>query len=186
MTIHFFSLLMIASMAAPISDTSEPLVIESFSTDEHLNWRIVNDGVMGGLSTSSVNYTEGGTAIFAGEVSLDNNGGFASTRATLSATPDGISAFRIRVKGDGNRYSFRARTNGNFDGPAYVIQFDTKDGEWIELDLPLKDFTAQFRGYRIPDSDPLVSDNIQQIAFLIADKQEGAFRLEVDWIQGVH
>ena len=185
MTVQFISLLIAFAIAAPNTNNTEPLVIESFSAEDHLNWRIVNDGVMGGLSTSSVEYTETGTAIFAGTVSLDNNGGFASTRATLAGSPHGISAFRIRVKGDGNRYSFRARTNRNFDGPSYVISFDTKDGEWVELDLPISDFTAQFRGYRIPDSDPLISANIQQIAFLIADKQEGDFRLEIDWIAGV-
>ena len=43
-------------------------------------WGIVNDGVMGGISQSNIYLNEANNIIFAGNVSLENNGGFASIR----------------------------------------------------------------------------------------------------------
>lgn len=43
-------------------------------------WYVVNDNVMGGVSNSSMVFTENETLVFKGRVSLDNNGGFASVR----------------------------------------------------------------------------------------------------------
>ena len=43
-------------------------------------WFVVNDNVMGGVSNSSMIFTENETLVFKGRVSLDNNGGFASVR----------------------------------------------------------------------------------------------------------
>jgi NADH dehydrogenase [ubiquinone] 1 alpha subcomplex assembly factor 1 len=45
-------------------------------------WRIVNDGVMGGLSSSKA-IVEDDKIIFSGNVSLENNGGFASLRSPV-------------------------------------------------------------------------------------------------------
>ena len=44
-------------------------------------WQIVNDGVMGGRSSSRVEQGPDGTMNFSGVLSLANNGGFASTRS---------------------------------------------------------------------------------------------------------
>ena len=41
------------------------------------NWNIVNDGVMGGISTSSLSINSNSILIFKGYLSLENNGGFA-------------------------------------------------------------------------------------------------------------
>jgi hypothetical protein len=72
-------------------------------------WQVVNDDVMGGVSTSSFRLTNG-AAVFQGELSLENNGGFASVRS-LPASHDlsGCDTFVIRVRGDGRRYKFTAR-----------------------------------------------------------------------------
>lgn len=48
---------------------------------EELEWRIVNDTVMGGRSQSSVTDIDDGLLRFSGLISLENQGGFASTRA---------------------------------------------------------------------------------------------------------
>ena len=47
------------------------------------DWNAVNDDVMGGRSSSSMRLTSDGSAVFEGEVSLDNNGGFASVRTEV-------------------------------------------------------------------------------------------------------
>ena len=53
--------------------------IYQFTTLTKVNeWRIVNDGVMGGISKSSLILNDLGKGQFMGHVSLANNGGFAS------------------------------------------------------------------------------------------------------------
>ena len=43
------------------------------------NWSIVNDDVMGGISKSNLSMNDKNNLIFSGYLSLENNGGFAST-----------------------------------------------------------------------------------------------------------
>ena len=66
-----------------LSQEQDMKVLVNFTEEEDVRWRIVNDGVMGGLSSSDLELTKDRTAIFSGFVSLDNNGGFASVRATF-------------------------------------------------------------------------------------------------------
>jgi hypothetical protein len=146
-------------------------------------WQVVNDDVMGGVSTSSFHLTNG-AAIFQGEVSLENNGGFASVRS-LPARHNlgGCDAFVIRVRGDGRRYKVTARTDRSFDSAIYQIVFSTKSGEWEEHRLPMKDFVPTFRGRVLSDAPPLEAAKITSVGFLISDKQAGRFHLEVAWIK---
>lgn len=146
-------------------------------------WMIVNDGVMGGTSSSRIDLNDSGVAVFSGTVSLENNGGFASTRSVLDQTDlSGHSGIVIRIRGDGNRYQFRVRTSDGFDGVAYRHNFDTEPDIWREIKLPFSDFLPTFRGRILSDVPPLDPSRIAQIGFLIAEKQEGEFRLEIDSI----
>jgi NADH dehydrogenase [ubiquinone] 1 alpha subcomplex assembly factor 1 len=145
-------------------------------------WQVVNDDVMGGMSTSSIRLTNG-AAIFQGEVSLENNGGFASVRS-LPARHDlaGCDAFVIRVRGDGRRYKLTARTDRSFDSAIYQTVFTTKKGEWAEHRLPLKQFVPTFRGRVLSGEPPLDAAKVTSVGFLIADQQDGPFRLEIAWV----
>lgn len=147
-------------------------------------WVIINDGVMGGLSQSSMTVTEEGIAVFQGTVSLRNYGGFASTRTrprTLGL--DNFSGILVRVRGDGRNYQFRIRTSGRFDGVAYGYEFATVKGEWLTVRVPFADCVPTFRGRVLSGVDPVQPELIQQVGFMIADKKEGPFRLEIDWIK---
>lgn len=146
-------------------------------------WFIVNDGVMGGLSKSKIYHKEDGIAIFEGELSLENNGGFASTRMRMeSGIPAGFKHLRLKVKGDGNLYNFRIRINENFDGLAYDYEFQTKAGEWEDILIPLEKVQGTFRGRKYADKVGVVSEDISQIGILIANKQKGSFIIELDSI----
>ena len=148
-------------------------------------WQVVNDDVMGGISRSSFRPTNG-VAVFQGEVSLENNGGFASVRSLLSRHDlTGCDAFLIRVCGDGRSYKFTARTTRSFDSAIYQMVFKTKEGKWEELSLQLKEFVPTFRGRVLSGEPPLDPEKITSVGFLISDKQAGAFRLEVAWIKSV-
>jgi len=154
-----------------------------FANATSASWQIVNDDVMGGVSTSSFRITNG-VAIFSGSVSLKNNGGFASVRS-LPVRHDlgNADSFVIRVRGDGRRYKFTVRLGQSFDSAIYQCGFTTKKGEWEEHRLPLKDFAASFRGRRLPDEPPLNPAQVTSVGFLISDQQAGAFQLEIGWIK---
>ena len=162
----------------------EKMVIDFKDTDEIENWRIVNDGVMGGLSQSKLVLSDRSTAIFQGTVSLENNGGFSSTRTSPRAyNISGYVGLIVRIKGDGQKYQLRIRTDDRFDGISYRDHFTSRSGEWMAIRVPFEDFVPVFRGRIVKDAPPVSPEQIQQIGFLIADKQAGDFRLEIGWIQ---
>jgi monofunctional biosynthetic peptidoglycan transglycosylase len=72
--------------------------VDIINTGENVgleNWRIVNDDVMGGISKSNLYLNSNGNLIFEGEVSLENNGGFASCRlGTENGEMNGIKSFK--------------------------------------------------------------------------------------------
>ncbi len=158
-------------------------VLFDFAQTTNATWQVVNDDVMGGVSTSRFELTNG-VAVFRGVVSLENNGGFASVR-TLPMRFDlgDASEFVLRVRGDGRRYKFTARTDANFDGPLYQKAFTTRKDGWQEIRLPLKDFIPTFRGRVLAGEPPLSANKLASLGFLISDKQDGPFRLEVAWIK---
>ena len=70
--------------------------------------RVVNDGVMGGVSQSRLRADPEGM-FFEGVVSLANNGGFASMRFPASF-PQLINLLELVVRGESKRYKFILRT----------------------------------------------------------------------------
>lgn len=155
--------------------------IYTFSKQTNIKeWRIVNDGVMGGLSKSSIILTEAGHGQFSGNVSLANNGGFASVllNTTIKVAED-KKFIVLRIKGDGKRYEFRLKGEDS-QSESYVHQFATS-GEWENIKLEISDFYPQFRGRKlnIPNFN---FKTITQLSFLITNKQEEDFVLLIDWI----
>jgi NADH dehydrogenase [ubiquinone] 1 alpha subcomplex assembly factor 1 len=147
-------------------------------------WRNVDDSVMGGVSSSRMR-VEDNAAVFEGELSLENNGGFASVRSDLLEQDlEGFQGVRLRVKGDGQKYQLRIRVGQALDGARHQMTFKTKKDEWMEVDLPFSNFFAAYRGRQLPDHPPIDAAKITTMGLLIADKQEGNFRLEIDWLQG--
>ena len=59
----------------------QPALFELKGEDVDKQWKTVNDGVMGGLSEGKVKFTDENTMQFYGNLSLRNNGGFASVRS---------------------------------------------------------------------------------------------------------
>jgi hypothetical protein len=159
-------------------------VLFDFTTTTNLpGWQIVNDDVMGGVSTSRFQVSTN-SAVFSGVVSLENNGGFASVRsAPVRADLAGCDAFLVRVRGDGHRYKFTARSDRGFDSAIYQIVFTTKKGEWEEHRLPMKDMVPTFRGRMLSGEPPLDPAKVASVGFLISDKQDGRFQLELAWIK---
>jgi len=165
-------------------EKTKETMIEDFSSTNHLNWEVINDGVMGGISEGNLQVQADQTAVFSGSVSLRNNGGFASVRASLrDLVPGNFEKIIIRVKGDGKTYSLRIRTDQNFDGVAYACSFSTIKAEWTAHEFSPDEFEATFRGRTLFNVPPLKDLKISHIGFLISEKQSGNFELIIDWIK---
>ena len=82
------------------------------------SWAAVDDVVMGGVSRSSLEPGDG-AAVFAGHLSLDQGGGFASVRGPVADSDfSACAGIELRAKGDGNVYRLRLHDTGRIDGVA--------------------------------------------------------------------
>ena len=146
-------------------------------------WGIVNDGVMGGISKSNIYLNEATNIIFAGIVSLENNGGFASIRRGFDGNQlKGISKFLLRVKGDGNIFKFRLTMNGSYAN--YSADFKTIKDQWMNVEIPLENFKPYYFGRSIR-APKLKVHRVNSLGILISDKQEGNFSLEIEHIKAL-
>jgi hypothetical protein len=144
------------------------------------NWYVINDGVMGGLSSSSLEINEKGKALFKGHVTTENNGGFASVRYTF--TKKEVSKFThivLRIKGDGKDYQFRIKEEHE-QRHSYIAPFSTS-GKWEVLKISLAKFYPSFRGHTL-DIPNFTGKSMEEIAFLIANKTKESFQLEIESI----
>jgi NADH dehydrogenase [ubiquinone] 1 alpha subcomplex assembly factor 1 len=162
----------------------EKTIIDFSSADEQDRWEIINDAVMGGVSSGRVSITETKSALFQGEVSLENYGGFASMRThPREFGLAGCSGLILRVKGDGKNYRLRLRMDDAWEGIAYQAYFSTEQDTWITARLSFDAFIPVFRGRVIKDASELDVSRIRRIGFMIADRQAGPFRLEIKWVR---
>ncbi len=159
----------------------ETTLVNFSAPHELTQWQIVNDGVMGGLSESQISLSSEGTAVFSGHVSLANYGGFASVQRKLSV--DNANQYKyvqLKLKGDKKDYQFRLK-KATSDYASYIQTFSTS-GDWEIVTLKLSDFYPSFRGRKLPQPN-FSSATIEQITFLIANKVEEDFQLEIAWIK---
>jgi monofunctional biosynthetic peptidoglycan transglycosylase len=179
------TLLLFASIAAvTIAEAKQTVrTMFDFAAADVDQWQIVNDGVMGGLSTSKVGMTADAEMRFYGNLSLKNNGGFASVRSKpRSLGLNTGDALQLRVRGDGRKYTFNLYIPTQRVAFSYQADFETKADEWTEITLPLDSFQAKSFGrpVRDPKLDPL---QVNSIGILLGDKKPGAFQIVVDWIK---
>jgi len=150
------------------------------------NWHAIDDGVMGGLSVSRLRFDSAGHAVFEGDVSFENNGGFASVRASrLELGCADTVGYVLTVRGDGHTYKLNLRTDSGFDGVNYQSAFTPALGVWCRTILPLASFEPSFRGRKVKEAPPLHAEMVSQVGLMISDKQAGGFRLMVKNIEAV-
>ncbi len=167
------------------SDLSESYIGSTefkFNQLTQQQYAIVNDGVMGGRSNSELKVSQQKVR-YQGDVSLENNGGFASVRMLwpfkINVTDDELTMAILKVKGDGLTYQFRLRTNRGFDGAAYSFSFNTQADQQQTVHIPIDQFIPTFRGRTLRDMPELKFSDVQQMGILVADSQEGQFELDL-------
>ena len=172
----------------PIFDFAKP------TSDMQQIWGALDDVVMGGVSQSSIRFSDG-LAYFSGQVSTANSGGFASVRTRNLEPALDLSRYEgvaLCVKGDGQRYKFMLRTESNWDGVAYCFSFDTTAEQWITVRIPFNALIPVFRARTVPDRpvDPsrvcawqLMLSKFEYDGALNPQFTAGSFQLQVASIQ---
>jgi hypothetical protein len=159
-----------------------PIILVDFNVKSNIdNWKVVDDSVMGGISSSIFFVDTSGNGVFKGTVSIENNGGFCS----VQHYPKPVSIkekkiFSIRLKGDGKKYQFRVKSKrGNYY--SYIYEFQTTT-EWQTIEIPIRELYASFRGKTIdiPNYD---GTSLEEIAFLAGNKKNETFELMIDKIE---
>ncbi len=157
------------------------LTLFQFSEKADLrSWRIVNDGVMGGLSEGKITLSKDGNGVFEGFVSLENNGGFTMVQhAFKTMDTSGFSSLEIRLKGDGKQYQIRVKSD-----PSQYYNYSCTvktSGEWQVISIPFSQFLPRFRGRRL-DKPSYPGETLGEVAILIGNKKAESFRIQIDRI----
>jgi len=151
---------------------------------EGQDWMIVNDDVMGGLSESTITFNNN-SILFKGNISLRNNGGFASIRGPKDIfNLSNFTKVKIKFKSKGRDFAFRLATSELYFKPNYKHNFSSTSQEWEIAELKLADFKEYTLG-KISGTNLSKQKmrNIIRFGVMLNDKKEGPFEIEIDYIE---
>jgi len=176
------------SAGTALSEEPDVALVDLDDAGEVAAWTTVNDPVMGGKSASRIEFGNGGL-VFSGNISLENNGGFASARGPqdpdMGRRAAGATSLLVRARGDGKTYVLKVATAGQ---PwSYIQRFATEAGVQRSYELPVAGFEPV--GMRLdpaPDAPQTLNpSSISQVSVYILDKQQGPFELTVSSIDAL-
>ncbi|MBD2439510.1 CIA30 family protein [Nostoc sp. FACHB-110] len=188
---------LVAAAAKYLPAANEKLIFDFTHPSTELKniWGALDDVVMGGVSSSNIQLTQN-TAVFAGNVSTANSGGFASVRTKNFDPPFNLSGYtgvELRVKGDGQRYKMFLRPDATWDGLGYSYSFDTVADTWINIRVPFTELTPVFRAKTVKDAPSLNTQKISSFQLMLSKFEydgalnpkftAGNFSLQVEYIK---
>lgn len=139
-----------------------------------LDWKIINDDVMGGHSSSEYSMNNN-SILFSGFTSLDNNGGFASIRGILNKNlASHLSQIKIYHEKDERDYEIILKSKKNNYSYRHLLKT-----EFINL----SDFEASYRGSKIVNYQSIVASDIESIGIIIADGKQSDFEIILNVIE---
>ena len=147
------------------------------------NWLIINDGVMGGLSKGNIAYTSNSIK-FLGSVSLANNGGFTSFKSPFGIyNLSDAKKIKIRYRSTGQGIAVTLETHRRFYRPYFKVYLAPTNSEWVSVELDIDQFMKYTLGR--PTGGSITTKDltlVQRVGFMTADKKEGPFEFEVDYL----
>jgi uncharacterized protein YbjT (DUF2867 family) len=176
----------------PKQPTESAQIMSMGSADDLKLWKQLDDTIMGGQSSSKLDVTADGTAVWTGNLIVEG-GGFCGQR-TESRDLDlgGYAGVRLRVRGDGQTYKLNLKTADQESAPesTYQAQFDTVSDEWTTVQLPWHEFVPVKRA-QVDRSVPVVNPaEVRQFGLVLSrfsfdgcandQYRPGEFRLEID------
>ncbi|MEM6584225.1 MAG: CIA30 family protein [Pseudomonadota bacterium] len=156
----------------PLVDFSEP--------QEFDRWRVVNDGVMGGLSSGQMR-RDGEWMRYSGVINT-NGGGFSSIRRPLErgALANAV-ALKFNHDSDGRAYKLLLRSSASYRGRRISFQAPIPaqgDGALVDL----ADLKGSLRGYAIPNARFERGEAVE-IGIILADGRDGPFEMALRSIE---
>lgn len=147
-------------------------------------WRAVNDGVMGGLSSGGPRF-ENEYMVFEGVINT-NGGGFSSVRTPIvQGELAEAKGLKLRVKSDGRAYKVTMRTDVAYRGRLISFQVPiplSQKGEWTESYVSFDELNASIFGRSVRGAT-FNPARVKELGIILADEQDGPFRLDVEWIK---
>lgn len=169
-------------------DEPEPgcLRLTDFEVDaENLAWFVVNDNVMGGLSSGGPAF-DASAMTFEGAINT-NGGGFSSVRVQLGLGAfDGFTGLQVRARTDDRPYkviledALETRDRRVSHQAPLVFEGPTDDG-WQIARVNFADLGARIFGREVT-SDAFRPDLANQLGIMLSDNIDGQFRVDIDWI----
>ncbi|MAA80536.1 MAG: hypothetical protein CL916_14875 [Deltaproteobacteria bacterium] len=159
-----------------------------FGEDGNASWFPLNDDVMGGVSTSSVQSTDK-TLIFSGEVSTDNNGGFVSLRSpNREYELEDYTQVEVSYKSSGQDFMMILADHAAWYMPEFRHEVLPTSEEWTTVTIPLSDFTQyKMTNFGEIETDEELTANALSEVIRIELRNsvftDGDFQLELDYIE---
>lgn len=155
-------------------------------------WVGLHDRVMGGRSSGAVTFKPAGAAslafpqtpetqthaVFSGDVSLANGGGFASVRVALPqpVPVQGTQAVVVETCGFGRPFKLALHLSADADGVQHQVVFQAPL-QWSLVRLRLSDFRPSRRGQTLAAAGVGQGDHIHQLGLLTTERVAGGFML---------
>ena len=190
---------------APGSVPVERLLFPFASLTDIQKYTVTTDRVMGGETVAAFSlrpFRTFSAGCFEGIVKFEEseefpNGGFANVRTDPAhrerLEPDGddgvslaaYEALAMRVKTDGRVYRLNLHSSDHGPDDVYQMEFTTAPGRWDTLILPFASFQLVSRGRLRPEGYELDPRRVDGMGILLADRTEGPFKLEVQWVKAI-
>lgn len=147
-------------------------------------WRAVNDGVMGGLSSGGPSMGDG-HMVFSGTINT-NGGGFSSIRTRVEpGALSGADGVRLTIRSDGRDYKLTFRTSERWRGRSVSYQApipNPPSGQWGEVFVPFADLDTSVFGRRVR-AGAFEPGDVREMGIILADGRDGPFRLEIERLE---
>jgi len=154
--------------------------IDFDSREDFASWRVVNDGVMGGLSEGGI-LSKDGYMNFSGTINTDG-GGFSSIRKWIEPGAfETANTLTFKIRSDGRKYQVNLRTGARHWGRSVAYRADipeTPTGQWAEVSIKLSDLSPSVFG-RSVKARPFDKSDVRILGVILADGQDGPFNLDI-------
>ncbi len=157
---------------AVVNQAKEPVIFDFSQPTKDIQetWGALDDIVMGGVSESGIRLGNE-AAIFSGNVSTANSGGFASVRSRNFDPILDLSNYTgidLRLVGDGNRYKFIIRNETKWDSICYCYSFDTVANIEFTVRIPFAELIPVFRAKTLKDATPFDPGQITSFQLMLS------------------
>eukprot|EP01089_Gocevia_fonbrunei_P002927 TRINITY_DN12792_c0_g2_i1.p1 TRINITY_DN12792_c0_g2~~TRINITY_DN12792_c0_g2_i1.p1 ORF type:complete len:215 (+),score=20.00 TRINITY_DN12792_c0_g2_i1:80-724(+) len=155
------------------------------------NWKLYSDNDLGGYTTASFVQTFDRNVLFKGNLSLKRRGtkmmqsGYASIMTQSYIDLHEYDAFLLKIRTDGRMYIMNVKANNSIPDHMYQAIFTTEKNDMVDLVIPFSKFVATRQGMVVPSDGHLEEPLVYGYGFLMAERKEGPFEMEIESITAV-